>query len=111
VVDHAKAHNIRPLDFPYAQAQRIYAEMVKGSDFPPALPLSEAEFRTTLDPVAIIQNRATAGGPQAAEMDRMLKEAAARVAQQAGWIQARRDHISASLARLDADFERLAPAR
>jgi argininosuccinate lyase len=37
------------------------------------LPMSEAEFRATLDPVAIVKNRATAGGPQPAEMERMLK--------------------------------------
>ena len=29
VVDFAKAKNIKPLDFPYAEAQRIYAEAVK----------------------------------------------------------------------------------
>ena len=112
VVEYAKAKNIKPLDFPYVEAQRIYAETVKGSDFAAALPMSEAEFRSTLNPVAIVKNRQTAGGPQPAEMERMLKESAQRVAQQDAWIKARRTQIASSLARLDSDFDKLgAPSR
>ena len=111
VVEYAKAKDIRPLVFPYAEAQRIYAETVKGSDFAPALPMSEAEFRSTLDPVAIIKNRQTAGGPQPIEMTRMIKEAGDRVTQQDSWIASRRARISSSLARLDADFEKLGVGR
>lgn len=111
VVEYAKAKNIKPLDFPYAEAQRIYTESVKGSDFAQTLPMSESEFRATLDPVAIVKNRATAGGPQPAEMARMLREAGQRLTQQDAWIEERRTQISSSLARLDADFEKLGPAR
>lgn len=108
VVEYAKAKDIKPLDFPYAEAQRIYAETVKGSTYAQALPMGEAEFRATLDPVAIVKNRASAGGPQPAEMARMLKAANGQLAAQADWIQARRTRIAASLARLDADFDKLA---
>ncbi len=50
VVDCAKAKDIKPLDFPYAEARRIYAKAVKASTYPAELPMSEAEFRSTLDP-------------------------------------------------------------
>ena len=110
VVEYAKAKDIRPLAFPYAEAQRIYAETVKGSDFTPVLPMSEAAFRARLDPVAIVRNRRTAGGPQPAEMERMLAASNRRVALQDDWIGEHRTRIAASLARLDADFARLAPA-
>ncbi len=109
VVEYAKAKDIKPLDFPYAEARRIYAESVHGSEFPAQLPMDEAEFRATLDPVAIVRHRATAGGPQTAEMARMLKAAQARVEQQSAWIAAQRARIGGSLARLDRDFDRLAP--
>src|SRR3546814_19747851 len=69
--------------------------------------MSEAEFRSTLDPVAIVQHRATVGGPQPAEMQRMLKEARDRLAAQDAWIQARRKHIHDSLAELDKQFDQL----
>jgi argininosuccinate lyase len=110
VVEYAKAKDIRPLAFPYAEAQRIYAETVKGSDFPAVLPMSEAEFRATLAPVAIVRNRRTAGGPQPSEMTRMLGESAQRVARQDAWIQEHRTRIATSLARLDADFQKLGAA-
>ncbi len=109
VVSYAKAKDLKPLDFPYAEARRIYAASVHGSEFPAQLPMDEAEFRATLDPVAIIQHRATAGGPQPAEMARMLKAAQTRVDQQSAWIGAQRARITSSLARLDRDFEKLAP--
>lgn len=107
IVDYAKAKDIKPLDFPYAEAQRIYADAVKGSKYDGALPMSEREFRSLLDPVAIVRERATVGGPQPSEMDRMLKGANQRIAQQDAWIQEKRERIAASLARLDADFGRL----
>ncbi|MGH6858975.1 MAG: argininosuccinate lyase [Phyllobacterium sp.] len=107
VVDFAKAKNIKPLDFPYAEAKRIYSEAVKQSQFPAELPMSEEEFRATLDPVAIVRNRASVGGPQPAEMDRMLKAAADGIARNEEWVAQRRNQIDTSLARLDADFDKL----
>lgn len=109
IVSHARAHDIRPSDFPYADARRIYAETLAEMQVPGGeLPMSEAEFRATLDPVAIIRNRATAGGPQPAEMARMLAAAQRTLAEQEGWIQARRGRIDGALAQLNADFARLA---
>jgi argininosuccinate lyase len=107
VVDFAKANDIKPLAFPYAEAKRIYAEVVKGSSYPAELPMGEAEFRSTLDPVAIVNNRTTVGGPQPAEMERMLKESRQRNAREAEWIKEKRAHIASSLARLDSDFDKL----
>ncbi|WNJ89805.1 lyase family protein [Bosea sp. 685] len=108
VVDYAKVNNIRPTDFPYAEAQRIYKATLKemnvtGSE----LPLSEAEFRATLDPLAIVRNRATAGGPQPAEMARMLGLAKQKLAQQEQWTKERRGRIDTALAALDRDFGKL----
>ncbi len=112
VVDYAKQHDIKPSDFPYAEAQRIYGQtlremQVEGGD----LPMSEAEFRATLDPVAIVRDRVTAGGPQPAEMARMLAEAGAAISEQGAWIGEQRGRIDTALAGLDADFGKMLPAR
>jgi argininosuccinate lyase len=107
VVDYAKAHDIKPLDFPYAEAKRIYAGAVKGTSYAGELPMTEAEFRSLLDPIAIVRNRATVGGPQPAEMERMLKASRQRIAQQGEWVKEKRGRIASSLARLDADFEKV----
>jgi argininosuccinate lyase len=106
VVDYAKANKIRPSDFPYTEAQRIYREAVKEHGAG-ELPMSEKEFRATLDPVSIVHNRATTGGPQPAEMARMLKAAAQKLAQQDAWTKERRARIESSLGKLDHDFDKL----
>jgi argininosuccinate lyase len=111
VVAYGKAHGIKPLDFPYAEARRIYRQSVKDFNETGELPVSEAEFRATLDPVAIVNNRATSGGPQPAEMERMLRESQRRLAEQEQWIKSRHARIDSSLAKLDADFEKLARQR
>lgn len=109
IVDYAKLHNIKPTEFPYAQAQAIYRKAAAEMGLAAAeLPMNEAEFRSTLDPVAIIRNRATSGGPQPAEMDRMLAEAKQRLDGQDAWIKDRRTKISTGLAKLDVDFGALA---
>lgn len=109
VVGYAKAENIKPLDFPYAEAQRIYAETVKGTKYVQVLPMTEIEFRAALDPVAIVKGRRTAGGPQSEEMSKMLISAKDRLAFQSEWIAARRAHIETSLGKLEADFSKLLP--
>ncbi|MBA8878991.1 argininosuccinate lyase [Phyllobacterium myrsinacearum] len=107
IVDFAKAKNIKPLDFPYSEAKRIYAEAVKESGFPADLPMNEEEFRSTLDPVSIVKNRASVGGPQPSEMDRMLKAAKEKIVRNEEWVTQHRAQITESLARLDADFDQL----
>lgn len=108
VVAFAKANDLGPLGFPYAEAKRIYADTVKGSAYAGELPMSEAEFRSTLDPVAIVKHRASAGGPQPAEMARMLKASQQRLMQQGEWIKDRRAVIAEALRQLNNDFDKLA---
>lgn len=107
IVDYAKASNIRPSEFPYDEARRIWLAAGKEYNVGP-LPMTEPEFRAALDPAHIVKNRATAGGPQPAEMERMLKQARQRIGDNVEWVKARRAFIDASLARLDRDFARLA---
>ncbi|WP_211242325.1 argininosuccinate lyase [Paracoccus gahaiensis] len=108
IVTYARQNGLGPLDFPYAEAQRIYAESVTGTDAPSEMPLTEDEFRRTLDPVAIIQARATSGGPQPDEMTRMIGTARARLDGHAGWIAERRAVVTSALQTLDGDYQTLA---
>jgi argininosuccinate lyase len=110
IVDFAKANAIRPPDFPFAQAQRIYRQTLQEMKVAEAdLPMSEEEFRATLDPVSIVRNRATSGGPQPAEMTRMLGQLNRTLAVDRQWIDDHRTRIDTALAKLDADFEQIAP--
>lgn len=110
VVGFAKQNNIKPSDFPYTDAQRIYAATVQhemGIDNA-SLPMPETELRATLDPVAIVKNRATAGGPQPKEMARMIGQSNQLLAQEDQWITQRRNRIDAATEALNQDFARLA---
>jgi argininosuccinate lyase len=69
--------------------------------------MSEAEFRSTLDPISIVKNRASVGGPQPAEMDRMLKAAKRQLARQGEWINEKRAYINDALTALDRDFTKI----
>ena len=66
--------------------------------------------RATLNPISIVRNRRTAGGPQPAEMSRMLDEAKQRLAEEDRWIVDHRTRIDSVLGMLDGDFNRLLAA-
>ncbi|MEG1832521.1 MAG: argininosuccinate lyase [Burkholderiaceae bacterium] len=109
IVSFARAKNIKPLDFPYAEAVRIYAEA--GKDYKVGqLPMSEAEFRSTLNPIDVVKQRAIKGGPQPAEVSRMLKEAQERIAKDQVWAKTQRTKIAAASTKLNAEFKKLLPA-
>jgi argininosuccinate lyase len=107
IVNYGKQHNIKPLDFPYVEAKRIYKEAMKEFDPQAELPMTETEFRNTLNPVSIVQNRATVGGPQSSEMKRMLALAKDKLTEQKNWTASKRQKINQSLTKLDQDFQRL----
>ncbi len=107
MVSFAKKNNIKPLEFPYDEAKRIYADVAGKAGDDPNLPMSEQEFRRTLDPVAIVQHRATSGGPQPAEMTRMLAEANKCLAAQQAWVAEKKNAIDSALRTLDSDFAKL----
>ncbi|MGN0941666.1 MAG: lyase family protein [Selenomonadaceae bacterium] len=108
MVGFARANGYTPRDFPYDEARRIYRENVAGHlDLPDELPMSEAEFRETIDPVAIVNHRAVLGGPQESEMAVMMKRNADRLAVDEAWAKNERQKLKAAAARLDEDFEKL----
>ena len=107
MVGYAKTKNILPLQFPYAEAKRIYKEAMTGHTGPAEFPMSEAEFKATLDPVAIVKARATKGGPQPVEMTYMLEEAKKTFADQQKWIKDSYATLSDAEKKLNSDFEKL----
>ena len=81
IVSYARANNILPLDFPYAKMQEIYKEVI------------EKEFPE--------------GGPQPAELERMLKEQTAENHLNEQWVADKKAFIQSSLDKLNKEFETL----
>lgn len=108
VVLYARRNGLVPKAFPYAQAQRLYAEAMQHDKQPDTrLPLDEATFRRTLSPADMVRTRVGLGGPQPAETTRMLAEARTLLASDRAWVGARRDHLAAAEARLNGAFAEL----
>jgi argininosuccinate lyase len=99
---------LRPKDFPYAEAVRIYAEAGKQYQITETkLPLDEATFRRTLSPESMVRTRVGIGGPQPAEVRRMLAEARKALAADRQWVDRRRQHLAESEADLNQAFAAL----
>ncbi|MGE4240643.1 lyase family protein [Ramlibacter sp.] len=108
IVQHGRRHNLLPKTFPYGEAQRIYAEArAKYNVGAATLPMDEAAFRRTLSPEAMVKTRVGIGGPQPAEVRRMLAEAQAALARDRQWVQERRMKQAEADARLNAAFAQL----
>ena len=105
----ARANDILPLQFPYAEMQRIYREEIT-EEFPeanPVLPMSEEEFRDALDPRKIVAGRRTAGSCAPDQIDAMLATAHSRSAALRAEREAAERRIDESLERLDQAFATL----
>jgi argininosuccinate lyase len=105
VVLHARKNGLPPKAFPYAEAQRLYAEAVTSYRFNDTkLPLDEAAFRRTLSPSDMVRTRVGLGGPQPAETARMLGESRKALAADRAWVGDRRDRMAAAEAQLNSAF-------
>ena len=69
--------------------------------------MSEIEFKEALNPIAIVQNRQTVGGPQESEMKRMLVLAKQTIKDQTQWVQTKKNAIDNAAKGLDRDFVKL----
>ncbi len=104
MVSFAKREGLTPLNFPYEEACRIYTERTLKEGGETTFPMSEEEFRASLDPISIVENRKTLGGPQASEINRMLAKETQILTDDQAWTQDRLNAIDEALARLDRDF-------
>ena len=108
IVTHASAHSLGPKDFPYEVAVKLFAEVATQYRLKQTqLPLSEPQFRAALSPRAMVDNRVGTGGPQSAEVERMLAEAKRKLAADESWVKDSRRKIGDARVKLDAAFERL----
>lgn len=106
MVSYAKANNIKPTEFPYSQMQRIYAEVIE-KEYPQAskqCPMTEADLKKALDPMAIINNRQTAGGPQKKELLKAIEHTDTQIQKAQKWAHAEKQAIQNALDQLNKDF-------
>ena len=108
MVGYARMNGLTPKTFPYAEAQRIYREVVAGHlSLPAELPMPETEFRSTMNPVDIVNNRAVKGGPQPSEMQKLFEMQSEMLRRDVAWATNNRQRLDKAESRLNGMFEDL----
>lgn len=105
IVTHARANNLKPKQFPYAEAVKLYGEAAaKYKLASSTLPLDEATFRATLSPENMVRTRVGIGGPQPAEVQRMIAAGRKALEADVAWVEARDTKLLEAEAKLNTAF-------
>jgi len=91
LTDYGRGLGLKLREIPYSEAVRIYKADAKQE-----FPLSEAEFRDMIDAEHMVYGMKGAGGPQIAEVDRMLAHEQGKVNSGFDWLKTRSDHLAAA---------------
>ena len=103
LTSYGREHGLSPADIRHEQAASVYADVLEGR----RLPLDESQFEATVDAAAVVANRKGRGGPQPAEVRRMLDEATAGNTSFRRWVDDQRQLIEDRHAELDRLFSGL----
>jgi argininosuccinate lyase len=102
LTDYGRGHGVAPVNIPFAEARRVYEAHLHAP-----LPLTEDDFARALDPAAVVASRAGRGGPQRAEVERMLRETEDQLTAHRAWLASRRRAIQTAAEQLDTAFSDL----
>ncbi len=106
MVSWARANNVLPLNFPYEQIQKLYAEEIREEfpEGPESFPMTEAEFLDCLDPVKIIAERRTVGSANPSEVQAMIGDFTEELNSYKTISQAQATKIDKALEKLEDQF-------
>lgn len=99
---YGRAKGKTPASFTYEEVAEVYRKSA-GSE----IPLNRDQVRRAFDPREFVASRRGVGGPQPAEMNRMLAAHRARLAAANQWLAAEKERLAQASARLNAAFGKL----
>ncbi len=108
LVTFGRNARLRPSEIKYTDAQRIYETAAKDFKISVVkLPLTEARFRQALSAENMVQSSKGLGGPQPAEVQRMLKEQQATLAKDSKWSQDKGAALDAASKAMHEAFDKI----
>ena len=102
---YGRSNGKRPLELTDDELERIYLEAIGEP-----LPIDVGFIRSAMEPRAMVAARRGLGGPQPAEVSRMLDAADGQLREDADWLEQTSGAVADRAASLRAGFERLAGA-
>jgi argininosuccinate lyase len=103
LTDYGRGRRLKLHEIPYPDAARLYREETKQP-----FPLDEKAFAQVISAEYMVFGRKGTGGPQLAEVNRMLAAQRERAAADRAWLAARAAYLSRAAAALERDFAALA---
>jgi argininosuccinate lyase len=95
LTNYGRSKNLKLSEIPYAEVARLYREDAKQD-----LPLNAEEFKETISAEYMVYGSKGTGGPQLAEVTRMLADGRMKMKSDSEWLKVRKEHLAA------ADFAR-----
>ena len=108
IVTYARAHDITPRDFTYEDAKAIYTKVCASDPhLPRDFPMTEEEWEHAKGPASIVRNRKVKGGPQPAELDKMIQMAKEELSDNKAWTEETEKKLASAEQKLNQDFDKL----
>ncbi len=110
LVTFGRARGLKPSEIRFEDAVRIWGEAGKKYQLPEQskFPLTEKRFRESLSAEGMVSAAKGLGGPQPAEVARMLELGRTKLAADQAWLKEARGRLSAAQSKLDGAFKALA---
>jgi len=99
LTDYGRGKGLKIHEIPYSEAQRIYEEQAKDK-----LPLTEAEFREVISAEYMVFGRKGLGGPQVAEVERLVEANSIEVQTNSTWLNDQISNIRRALTTSASEF-------
>ncbi len=111
LVTFGRANRLKPAEIQFADATRIYAGTAAEFHLPTAFPLGEERFRTALSAEGMVNASRGLGGPQPAEIERMLAAQREALVADQHWVTVARTRLSKAATNRESAFQALMQAQ